>query len=162
MLIVGASFGWAKTRSKITDITLDPDRSNFIGVLDLAFMVPPELQDMKNADKQVYLIGDAGAFLYQIPMSRLHYRSVFDVPADATDAISAWAGESAKHDHNSLLVINPTEVARLHRTYKNIPPPLPEWKDKDEPFVLRGEYHEWRCSFVMACAARFRTYNIGP
>ena len=36
----------------------------------------------------IYLIGDARAFVYPIPMSRLRYRTVFDVK-DAPDIVQA-------------------------------------------------------------------------
>ena len=93
-------------------------RSELIGVQNFSFMIPPELMAMENADQQVGLVGDAGAFLYQIPMSRLHYRTVFDVPGNVDDPVAAWVG---KVDSNWLLVINPSEIERLHRTYWKIP-----------------------------------------
>ena len=40
----------------------------------------------------IFLIGDARAFLYPVPMSRLRYRTVFDVKSDAPDIVQAWMG----------------------------------------------------------------------
>jgi hypothetical protein len=136
VILLAAGIGWSAVYSPLARITRDPVRSAFIGVQNFSFMIPPELTAMENADKQVGLVGDAGAFLYQIPMSRLHYRTVFDVPGNVDDPIEAWVG---KVDANWLLVINPSEVERLHRTYWKIPALPPVWaKLEDQPFVLRG------------------------
>jgi hypothetical protein len=140
VLIAGA-FGWTGVFLALTKITRDPDRSVLIGVRgDLSFLIPAALGDAKNSDKQVGLVGDAEAFLYQIPMTRLHYRTVFDVSSDIDDPASAWAGPQAKGDPNWLLVINPAEIERLHRTYWKIPALPPAWQQQgDQPFVLRGD-----------------------
>jgi hypothetical protein len=136
--LLAAGLGWAGVYGPLAYWTRDPDRVQLIGRQDLAFMTPDALSDMTNTNKQVGLVGDAGAFLYQIPMSRLHYRTVFDLPGDVDNPIDAWLGPQAKSDPNWLLVINPTEIARLHRTYRNTPALPREWEDRDQPFVLGG------------------------
>lgn len=65
--------------------------------------------------REVYLVGDARAFLYPLP--RLHYKVVFNVPA-ADGAMEAWLGEAlATAPDNALVVIDSAEVDRLNRTY---------------------------------------------
>jgi hypothetical protein len=140
LVAVAAALGWPGVVSKLSEITLDQTRSALIGREDLAFMVPPELSEMSASDKQIGLVGDAQPFLYQVPMSRLHYRTVFDIPPGETDPIDAWVGAEAKGNPNWLLVINPTEIERLHRTYFDVPGLRPEWVQRGpEPFVVRGD-----------------------
>jgi hypothetical protein len=140
LVLAAAGMGWVGVYRPLTEITHDPHLTALIGVRgDLSFFLPAELSDVKNSDMQVGLVGDAKAFLYQIPMTRLHYRTVFDVPADTEDPISAWVNPEAKGDPNWLLVIDPAEIERLHQTYWKIPPPLPVWEQAGEhPFVMRG------------------------
>jgi hypothetical protein len=140
LALLAAPLSWFAISAPLTRITADPDRSKLlIGPEDLSFMTPDALADMKDTQKQIALIGDAGAFLYQIPMTRLHYKTVFDLPANTTDPIQAWAGLDAKKNPNWILVINPTEIARLHKTYLDVPALPPDWAKKgDQPFILNG------------------------
>ncbi len=140
LVLFAAALGWSAVSDRLTFTTRDPVRSQLIGREDLSFTIPPELADMKDSDKQVALIGDAEAFLYQIPMSRLHYRTVFDIPTNTTDPIEAWASVAAKNNPNWLLVVNPSEIKRLHETYRDVPSLPPQWADHgDQPFVLNGQ-----------------------
>ena len=143
LVLIAGGFGWSGVYQELTKITHDPDRSRLIGInssRDVAEFFPAELTDPKNADKQVGLVGDAGPFLYQVPMARLHYRTVFDVQSDTDDPVTAWVGPQAKGDANWLLVINLAEIDRLHRTYWKIPALPPAWQQQgDQPFVLRGD-----------------------
>ncbi len=67
----------------------------------------------------VGLAGDAKAFFYQIPSSRLRYRTVFDVDAKPGESlISAWLG-GEKVDR---IIVDPGELSRLTRTYYGLPP----------------------------------------
>jgi hypothetical protein len=138
IVLVAAGFGWTGVFGRLAQTTRDPVRSAFIGVQDLSFLVPPELTDPINVDKQVGLVGGAEAFLYQIPMTRLHYRTVFDIPAGDGNPIDAWVGSAARGNPNWLLVINPAEVQRLHQTYWKVPGPSKDWASK-VPFVMPGE-----------------------
>jgi hypothetical protein len=140
LVFFAAALGWSGVSDRLTYTTRDPDRSQLIGREDLSFTIPPELADMKDSDKQVALIGDAEAFLYQIPMSRLHYRTVFDIPTNTTDPIEAWAGPIAENNSNWLLVINPSEIKRLHETYLDVPPLPPQWVARgNQPFILQAD-----------------------
>jgi hypothetical protein len=98
----------------------------------------PELVHARDEGRQIGLVGDAQAYLYEIPMSQLHYRTVFNVRGD--DAIDGWAGPEARGNRNWLLVINPMEIDRLHRTYVGVPGLLPGWGERaPETFYLRGD-----------------------
>jgi hypothetical protein len=114
-------------------------RPALIGIEDLSFMLEDTpLVSARDHKQQIALIGDAQAFLFQIPMKQMHYRCVFNLQAG--DPIDAWAGASVKGDPDWLLVINPMEVGRLHRTYVGVPP-LPENWARHEPdtFFMRGD-----------------------
>jgi hypothetical protein len=70
----------------------------------------------------VDLVGDANAFLYQIPMSRLHYKTVFDVDtSDPKKTIEQdWL---AGMPEDALVVRDADELKRFARTYYGIPSP---------------------------------------
>jgi hypothetical protein len=97
------------------------------------FMTPQAARDMP-ADATLILVGDAKAFAYQRPMSRLRYRTVFDV-ASSNDWLSAWIGEPPPPPNNVILV-DPGELGRFARTYRALPPVPPEVLDRAEPFIL--------------------------
>ena len=97
----------------------DLGRRGFFGPTDLSFMLPKELSEAKNQGRPIILVGDAGAFFYQVPAGQLHYKAVFNLPADAPSAMAAWVDPTLKQP---VLVVNPTEVERLHTTYRFVPP----------------------------------------
>jgi hypothetical protein len=104
---------------------------NFHGFLEQ--LVPPAAIQKIDAGQSVALVGDARAFLYPIPMNRLHYRTVFDVAASSgEDLIHAWLG-GAKAD---LTIVDPNELRRLTRTYFGLPPLPPSAVQQDQPFLL--------------------------
>jgi hypothetical protein len=75
-------------------------------------------------NKTVELIGDGQAFLCDVPMTRLYYRTVFDVDAKPGEsAIEAWRRGWPEAGDNVITVINPEELMRFHRTYFGIPEP---------------------------------------
>lgn len=67
-------------------------------------------------DQSLDLVGDAGAFWYQIPMSRLHYKTVFDVDtSDASQSIEqAWLAGMPK---DATVWVDREELRRFARTY---------------------------------------------
>jgi len=67
-------------------------------------------------DESLDLIGDAGAFWYQIPMSRLHYKTVFDVDtSDPTKSIDqTWLAGMPK---DTVIWKDESEMKRFARTY---------------------------------------------
>jgi hypothetical protein len=76
-------------------------------------------------DASVDLVGDACAFWYQIPMSRLHYKTVFDVDtSDPNQSIEqAWLAGMPK---DALVWPDVDELKRFARTYYGIKAPKPE------------------------------------
>src|SRR6185503_21100791 len=106
---------------------------------DLSDLYPPELADIEKTGYKLALIGDSEAFLRPLPMSRLEYRSIFDVVVPpGKNIVDAWLGrdlEELRKDHYILL--NPGELNRLSATYYGIPPAPPQWqRRRDETIVL--------------------------
>ena len=95
----------------------DLNGDTFLGIENLAGLAGPDPAKLP-ADAHIDLVGDARAFLYPFPMSRLTYRTVFDVGSSG-DTIKDWTGKSDVSS-NHLLVIDPAELHRLHRTYFQI------------------------------------------
>jgi hypothetical protein len=74
---------------------------------------------------QLDLVGDACAFLYQIPISRLHYKTVFDV--DTSDPKKTITQSWLTGMPGSALVWpDIEELKRFSRTYFDIPAPTEE------------------------------------
>lgn len=74
------------------------------------------------------LVGDARAFWYSgVPMSRLRYRTVFDVKDDGPDIITAWAGQDATRAA-TWWVIDPAELYRFSTTYLHVRKVPEAWK----------------------------------
>jgi hypothetical protein len=100
-----------------------------LGVQDLN----PELAQSVPADATLTLVGDAQAFYYQRPMTRLRYRTVFDVPP-GEDVIEAWrGGRPAAADE--WVLIDPAELRRFAGTYWGILQPPAEWARRTEPIL---------------------------
>lgn len=94
-----------------------------LGAEDLSWLTPEAIDLGKlPRDVTLCLIGDARAFVYQIPMTRLRYRTVFDVPdVKGDNIVQAWLGPvpaTSKH----WLLIDPAELRRFKRTYYSLPP----------------------------------------
>jgi len=111
-------------------------QNGLFGLDDLSYFVPPELAEMDRPDARVSLVGDAEGFLYRIPSSRLRYRTVFDLPGDATDMYEAWMGVK-KADAKGLIVLNPAEVERLSQTYYKVPGLRDYSGPTDRPVILK-------------------------
>jgi hypothetical protein len=90
-----------------------------IGVENLRGMNLLDIDQLRE-NESLDLVGDARAFLYQIPMSRLHYKTVFDV--DTSDAkqsiIEAWL---AGMPTGARMWVDEPELNRFSRTYYRIP-----------------------------------------
>jgi hypothetical protein len=108
-----------------------------LGVEDLKGLVPFDLSNV-SADRPLVLVGDAQAFWYsQIPITRIRYRTVFDVPPPGDgDWLAAWTG-----DENGTVVVFPSELARFGRTYFAVPVPpeavLREWGSSPRVIAVR-------------------------
>ncbi|MEO6435241.1 MAG: hypothetical protein ABIP55_05715, partial [Tepidisphaeraceae bacterium] len=93
-----------------------------LGVEDFSELLPQDLQDALEAhpDAPVALAGDAKAFLYQLTMSRLRYRTVFDVDKKPGESIlQAWLGDQTG---SPMIVVDPIELDRFSKTYLGIDP----------------------------------------
>ncbi len=113
-----------------------------MGQEDTTFMLhdSPQLVAARDRKMQIGLVGDAEAFLYPIPLKRLHYRAVFNLKTGTNDPVKAWVGSEPIGNPNWLLVINPSEVQRLHNTYFGVPGLPREWAGRgDDVFFLRGD-----------------------
>ena len=128
LIFVAAAGGWITLWPTLRFATNPPgDRDALIG-RDLSFMTVKQLREAIMAGKQIGFVGDAQAFLYRVPVGQLHYRSVFDVTPGVADPIEAWLGPNVRGNPDWFLAINPSEVKRLHDTYRNMPT-LPEsWR----------------------------------
>jgi hypothetical protein len=107
------------------------------GLDDPRWLMGEELRsDLERPGQTVHLVGDAQAFLYMTPTSRLKYRTVFDLPGDAKDMYEAWLGVPRERAFG-LIVLNPMEVERLSRTYLKVPGLPPDYAGpRDRPVVI--------------------------
>ena len=84
---------------------------------------PPEVNEAVVEDKPLVLVGDAKAFWFDIPMSRLHYRTVFDVDTSNNQpTIPAWI-DGAANLPDANVILDPGELERFSKTYLGIPLP---------------------------------------
>ncbi len=139
---VAAAIGWWGVTPEVTAWSRSEAGDGLFGLTDFRDIMAEArpLADAVNLGRQIGVVGDAQAFFYQVPMSRLHYRTVFDLPGDEPDPVAAWVGREAEGNPNWLLVINPAEVRRLNGTYR-FTPPLPDaWAARGGgTFLLRGD-----------------------
>ncbi len=107
-----------------------------LGVESLSeFMTPTAARDV-SADTTLALVGDAKAFCYQRPMSRLRYATVFDVSGTEGTLVDAWISVSQER---MAVLIDPAELERFARTYRNLPPVPREVLQRREPFVVTDD-----------------------
>jgi hypothetical protein len=106
-----------------------------LGTDDLSLMIPPAASSVPG-DATLTLVGDARAFVYQRPMVRLKYRTVFGADTSSGDVIAAWAGPPAA-GHEQWLLIDPVELERFARTYPPFPPLPAEVLAQHEPYMVR-------------------------
>jgi hypothetical protein len=121
LLLVATGLSWVNFVPELLKQSNVPRDQSLFGLVDLSGFLSQEISEARQKQMDVGLVGDAQAFLYQIPMSRLHYSTVFDLPADASDPVEAWAGKDAVHNTNYWLVVNTSEIERLNRTYERVP-----------------------------------------
>jgi hypothetical protein len=119
-----------------------------LAIADLSQLTPEILNPIeRDSTRELLMVGDSQAFLHQLPMSRLHYRTVFDVdtsnvdPANARSVLEAWAGVKLDSlPRGSAIYLDPQELLRLSQTYYKVPM-LPEGVPgpRDRPFVISPE-----------------------
>lgn len=117
MLVVVAVAGWVS----LAPILARAAGYQAFGLPDLAALAPAEAEAAIASDQRIALIGDAQAFVYPVPMDRLSYRTVFDVPPG--DPVKAWH-VGAPPDVEIIVV---PELQRLAATYAHIAPPPAEF-----------------------------------
>jgi hypothetical protein len=127
LAVIGLSIVHPRASSYLHDKGL----ARILGVEALGDLTPQVVNDVP-ADATLVLVGDAKAFYYQRPMSRLRYRTVFDVTDDA-DWLTAWAGIPAP---NATVLVDPRELSRFGRTYRGLPPAPPEVIGRTDTFIL--------------------------
>ena len=111
---------------------------SILGFEDLSRFLPDDVQSaFTDSGKPIVLIGDAKAFLYQIPTTRLHYRTVFDVDVKPNESIAtAWQNGAPA---NAVKVVDPLELERFSRTYFGITPLPQDFPGpRDHTFILSG------------------------
>lgn len=100
-----------------------------------SIVYPPQVNQAVAAQKPIVLVGDAKAFWFDIPMSRLHYRTVFDVDtSNGRSTIAAWM-QGTKDLTDANVIVDPGELDRFSRTYVGIPLP-PGIHELREPTVF--------------------------
>jgi hypothetical protein len=137
IVLVAAVVGYVRLHETLTGRPHASELMTLIGYEDLsAIAVPQRFADAIAKGGPIALVGDARAFVYTIPMSRLHYRTVFDVDAKPGESvIDAWA-EGAPADATRL--VDPNELQRFNQTYFGIPELPPSLRGETEPFVLQA------------------------
>jgi hypothetical protein len=112
------TIGGAITSAIIGIVMLAPRISNVAGAIgseNVQSILPQVVTDALDSGRPIALAGDAKAFWYQIPMSRLTYRTVFDVDVQPGESlIDAWTRGVPEH---AIVVVDPNELSRLSRTY---------------------------------------------
>lgn len=137
-VVIGCGVGWFFFQRDYTDRLYEgsPPWVTVVGAKELAKIVPPPVEDVP-PDATLVLIGDAKAFWYQRPMTRLKYRTVFDVDARAgASAIDAWRGPGL-HPPDEWLLVDAEELRRFEKTYRGIPAPPPELEGKTQAILIR-------------------------
>ena len=133
LIVVMALAGFLILNDRYSLVRKAAEQAAF-GVEDLTWLVklPPEIEIEKlPADRPIILVGDAEAFFYSgIPMTRLKYRTVFDVPGAAGgDWLNKWTGGA-----RGTVVVFPGELSRFKKTYLSVPAP------GDAELLGRGTY----------------------
>ncbi len=125
--------GLSENLAKVTAI--NPHLFEFAGIENLTGLTP--LADSSiSADTHVELIGDAKAFLYNVAIDHLHYRTVFDVaaePGETSDA--AWQKGWNDPAGATVQVVDGPELERFTRTYWQIPATSAALSAAGEPTV---------------------------
>lgn len=113
-----------------------PAEAGVLGVEDLTWLVKLRTEiDVQTlpANRPIILVGDAQAFFYSgIPMTRLHYQTVFDVAGDDShDWLSKWI-LGAK----GTVLVFPGDLLRLKNSYYSVPTPSLTELEGHPPYIL--------------------------
>jgi hypothetical protein len=103
-----------------------------LGAVDSTPLLSDAARAALGDGRPIALIGDARAFWYQIPMSRLSFRTVFNVnnrPGESV--ISAWAGDASG---DAELIVDPGELRRLTSYWQ-----IPKLEGgENQPYLING------------------------
>jgi hypothetical protein len=87
-------------------------------------------------DATLVLVGEAKAFYYTRPMTRLQYRTIFDLDTgDGRTLLEAY-GVPAVVPPGEYLLVDPAELERFEKTYRPLAPIPAAWKAMKEPFIV--------------------------
>jgi hypothetical protein len=132
-----ASVNLYQAKARFAKFVLPVAHESSLGIEDLRWLAYARTNvdlDTVPPDKTIVLAGDAEAFSYSgIPMSRLRYRTVFDVPpAKDGDWLAAWTGNEP-----GLVIVTPADLRRFKATYFDVPSPSFEELDRNPgPYTL--------------------------
>jgi hypothetical protein len=112
-------------------LKIDHEKATLIGRENLEGFRLLDIRQLADG-QSVDLVGDACAFWYQIPMSRLNYKTVFDVDtSDPTQSIDqAWLAGMPK---DAVVWRDAPELKRFARTYYGIKPEIRNQNDESNP-----------------------------
>jgi hypothetical protein len=138
---VFAAIAWWNTNKELSGKLYGPGSNNgvlVLGIDDLNWLsIDRFLPNGLPGDVTLVLVGDARAFWYSgVPMSRLRYRTVFDVKDDGPDVITAWAGQEANRPA-TWWVIDPPELHRFSATYLHVREVPEEMWNKGAPYLVK-------------------------
>ncbi|HEX4123253.1 MAG TPA: hypothetical protein VHY37_00895 [Tepidisphaeraceae bacterium] len=106
-----------------------------IGMEDFDVLHGPKALGMSENAKLI-LVGDAEAFLYPEPMSRLEYHTVFDLNTSKGRSLAEAYGAAGAAKRGDYLWVDPEELERFEKTYQPLPPIPPQWLSRREPFLI--------------------------
>jgi hypothetical protein len=108
--LAAAQMRFADLRLDLFSLTGHPTLREFAGLPDT------------DTGKTIELVGGAQAFLYDVPMSLLYYRTVFDVDAQSGEsAEQAWRKGWPPDGPDVSVIRDEADLERLRRTYWGIP-----------------------------------------
>lgn len=130
-----ACVGWISLTHRAFDLPESLGTDHYEPIVRNSILTPELASRIYDTSAPIALIGESRAFWFEIPMSRLRYRTVFDVNAKPGDSlIDAWAGSSVPAGAN--LIVVPSELNRLADHYSNLPPLTDEMKAQKQPYLL--------------------------
>jgi hypothetical protein len=138
VVVVAACVNLYVAKERFAKLVLPFAHEGLLGIEDLRMLTYARTHkdpDTLPADQTIVLAGDAEAFSYsQMPMSRLRYRTVFDVPpAKDGDWLAAWTG-----GERGLVIVTPGDLRRFKRTYFEVPSPsFEELNRAPGPYTLQ-------------------------
>lgn len=113
---VAGAIAHREPASRLTD-------ERYLNLVELTDLRPLWDDDVRlaldDAPRPLALLGDQRPFFFPVEMSRLRYRTVFDVPSDRPFR-DAWLGADLPGD--VWAIITAAELQRLSQTYRRLPP----------------------------------------